>query len=106
MNLAAIIKKSFRNKALTLQSGCETAIGKEQLSDEVIQLAAGMLAAGYPAVIATISSSDDGDPLLVADLVCAELKKDKNMGDGMAARTLHGAAKAVWERIGENKFGR
>jgi CHAT domain-containing protein len=53
LTLSKIITKSFRNADFAFLSACQTATGDENLPDEAVHLAAGMLAAGYRSVIAT-----------------------------------------------------
>ena len=55
---------------LALLSACQTSAGDEKLSEEVIHLAAGMLAAGYRGAVATMWSI-----------------RDHNMGRGFLFRT-------------------
>ncbi|KAF8752417.1 TPR-like protein [Rhizoctonia solani] len=73
LDLAAINRRSFRNKGLAFLSACQTATGDDKLPDEAIHLASGMLMAGYPSVIATRWSVKDEDAPFVADRVYAEL---------------------------------
>lgn len=76
------------------------------MPDEAVHLAAGMLVAGYPTVIATMWSISDGGAPLVADLVYGQLMKDGKLGDARAARALHVAVKALRNKIGEKEFAR
>jgi CHAT domain-containing protein len=48
LELSAIIKKQLVGADLAYLSACQTSTGEEQLSEEAVHLAAGMLAAGYP----------------------------------------------------------
>ncbi|KEP45513.1 aromatic di-alanine and TPR containing protein [Rhizoctonia solani 123E] len=106
LDLSAINQRSFKNKGLAFLSACQTATGDENLPDEAIHLASGMLMAGYPSVIATMWSVDDRDAPFVADKVYAQLMKDGTLGNGEAGRALHYAIEGLRERVGEKEFGR
>ncbi|KEP46589.1 aromatic di-alanine and TPR containing protein [Rhizoctonia solani 123E] len=106
LDLSAINRRSFKNKGLAFLSACQTATGDENLPDEAIHLASGMLMAGYPSVIATMWSVDDRDAPFVADKVYAQLMKDGTLGNGEAGRALQYAVKGLREQVGEKEFGR
>lgn len=106
LTLEAIAKKSFKNKGLAFLSACQTASGDKKLPDEAIHLAAGMLVAGYPTVIATMWSINDNDAPLIADVVYGRLAKDGKLDDAKAARALHAAVGALRDRVGEDEFVR
>ncbi|KEP45747.1 aromatic di-alanine and TPR containing protein [Rhizoctonia solani 123E] len=106
LDLSAINRRSFKNKGLAFLSACQTATGDENLPDEAIHLASGMLMAGYPSVIATMWSVDDRDAPFVADKVYAQLMKDGTLGNGEAGRALHYAVEGLREQVGEKEFGR
>ncbi|KAJ3550402.1 hypothetical protein NMY22_g513 [Coprinellus aureogranulatus] len=59
LDLATIIQRNLRNADLAFLSACQTSVGEEKLSDEAVHLAAGMLAAGYRRVVATMWSISD-----------------------------------------------
>ncbi|CAE7197259.1 unnamed protein product [Rhizoctonia solani] len=80
LDLSAINQRSFKNKGLAFLSACQTATGDDELPDEAIHLASGMLMAGYPSVIATMWSVVDKDAPFVADKVYAQLMKDGSIG--------------------------
>ncbi|EUC58787.1 aromatic di-alanine and TPR containing protein, partial [Rhizoctonia solani AG-3 Rhs1AP] len=106
LDLSAINRRSFKNKGLAFLSACQTATGDENLPDEAIHLASGMLMAGYCSVIATMWSVDDRDAPFVADKVYAQLMKDGTLGNGEAGRALHHAVAGLREQVGEKEFGR
>ncbi|KAH6881201.1 CHAT domain-containing protein [Coprinopsis sp. MPI-PUGE-AT-0042] len=56
LDLATIIQRDLKNADLAFLSACQTSAGDEKLSDEAVHLAAGMLAAGYRRVVATMWS--------------------------------------------------
>jgi CHAT domain-containing protein len=104
--LAEITKKSFNNKGLAFLSACQTATGHEELPDEAVHLAAGMLMAGYPSVIATMWAIYDEDGPEVAQHVYAELLKDGKLDCTRAARALHKAMGSLREKVGDTSFKR
>ncbi|KAF8678330.1 TPR-like protein [Rhizoctonia solani] len=106
LDLASITQRSFKNKGLAFLSACQTATGDEELPDEAIHLASGMLMAGYASVIGTMWSVMDEDAPFVADKVYAQLMKGGKIGNGEAGKALHHAVAALRERVGENEFGR
>ncbi|TFK19272.1 hypothetical protein FA15DRAFT_648605 [Coprinopsis marcescibilis] len=59
LSLSTIIKKDLKNGDLAFLSACQTSTGEETLSEEAVHLAAGMLAAGYRGVVATMWSIGD-----------------------------------------------
>ncbi|KAF5309319.1 hypothetical protein D9611_014396 [Ephemerocybe angulata] len=59
MTLGMIIQRNLKNADLAFLSACQTSTGDEQLSNESVHLAAGMLAAGYRRVVATMWSIGD-----------------------------------------------
>ncbi|CUA68603.1 ATP-dependent helicase/nuclease subunit A [Rhizoctonia solani] len=106
LDLTAINQRSFKNKGLAFLSACQTATGDETLPDEAIHLAAGMLIAGYPSVIATLWSLADEDAPLVADKVYARLMNNGEVGNGQTAEALHYAIAALRDKVGETAFER
>lgn len=54
LSLAVITQKQLTHADLALLFACQTVTGDENLSEEVVPLAEGMLMAGYRLVIATI----------------------------------------------------
>ncbi|KAJ7926366.1 CHAT domain-containing protein [Mycena leptocephala] len=57
LTLSNIIELSLPNTDLAFLSACQTATGSQQLQDESVHLAAGMLLAGYRGVIGTCGPS-------------------------------------------------
>ncbi|CCO31220.1 hypothetical protein BN14_05257 [Rhizoctonia solani AG-1 IB] len=104
LDLAAITRRSFKNKGLAFLSACQTATGDERLPDEAVHLASGMIIAGYPSVIGTMWSVADVDAPLVADEVYSQLVKVGKVGNGEAGKALHKAVGRLRERIGEKEL--
>lgn len=104
--LSTITKQSFKHKGVAFLSACQTAKGDENLPDEAVHLAAGMMMAGYPSVIATMWGIDDVDAPEVARRVYADLLRDGRMNCTGASRALHKAVTGLRGEIGEESFVR
>ncbi|THU80551.1 TPR-like protein [Dendrothele bispora CBS 962.96] len=109
LELNTLMKLSLKNAELAVLSACQTATGNENLPEEAVHLAAGMLAVGYPSVIGTMWSIGDKDAPLIADKVYAnllgccdntEIQKVKLT----PAYALHEAVKHLRGEVGETKF--
>lgn len=106
LTLRMIAKKALKNKGLAFLPACETAAGDEKLPDEALHLAAGMLMAGYPSVIATMWAIYDVDGPEIGGDVYAELLKDGKMDCKGAARATHKAVAQLRQKVGDDSFGR
>jgi CHAT domain-containing protein len=109
LKLYDLMRLSFKNAELAFLSACQTAAGDENLPEEATHLAAGMLAVGYPSVIATMWSIGDRDAPIVADKVYESLlahHNDMEMGSPKqsVAYALHGAVKHLQKEVGEMEF--
>ncbi|KAJ2924743.1 hypothetical protein H1R20_g12357, partial [Candolleomyces eurysporus] len=105
LELADIIRKDLRasdeptaSLDLAFLSACQTSTGDEKLSEEAVHLAAGMLAAGYQGVVATMWS--------IQDYYAPELAKDFYAGllgsRSEAAYSLHLATRKLREKLGNS----
>jgi len=89
-------------------SACQTSKGEEGLSEEVIHLAAGLLAAGYRGVVGTMWSIQDRYGPKVADEFYTDLiSRRSSMGVGLvgsvgAAHALHYAIQRLREEVGDS----
>lgn len=83
--------KPFPSADFAFLSACQTATGAEDLSEEAAHLAAGMLAAGYRSVIATMWSINDEDAPMVSEEVYRHLVRDSKHDSSRAAYGLHHA---------------
>ncbi|KAG8701601.1 hypothetical protein FRC09_005249 [Ceratobasidium sp. 395] len=106
LNLAAIYRTPFENAQLAFLSACQTATGDSALPDEAVHLAAGLLMAGYPSVIATMWSISDTDAPLVAGEVYKCLLEDHTPDSWKAAKALHRATARLRDEIGVEEFAR
>ncbi|KAI0028661.1 CHAT domain-containing protein [Vararia minispora EC-137] len=105
--LARLMSLSQQRAGLAVLSACQTAKGDQQLPEETMHLAAGMLSAGYRSIIATMWSIVDADGPVLADTLYAELKHNLGVGDGLrVAYALHEAVVELRREVGEENFVR
>ncbi|THU95134.1 TPR-like protein [Dendrothele bispora CBS 962.96] len=109
LELNALMRLSLENAELAVLSACQTATGDENLPEEAVHLAAGMLAVGYPSVIATMWSIGDKDAPLIADKVYANLLGRRDNSESQEVKlapayALHEAVKHLREEVGETNF--
>ena len=92
LQLPDIARVSRPHGGLAFLSACHTATGDDQLSEEAIHIAAGMLLAGYRGVIATMWTIMDNDAPRVTEDVYKSLFGDGKVPDSrQAAEALHHA---------------
>ncbi|KAE9400107.1 hypothetical protein BT96DRAFT_881550 [Gymnopus androsaceus JB14] len=112
MNLAQIMHKSLQHADLAVLSACHTATGDDDVPEESVHLAAGMLAVGYRSVVATMWCIRDNDAPVVVDALYGHLAKtlrdsvDGTDGREGVAYALHNAIRELRDRIGENEVAR
>jgi CHAT domain-containing protein len=110
LELSNLIDTSVPRAELAVLSACQTAKGHVTLPEEAVHLAAGMLAAGYPSVVATMWSIVDEDGPVLSDAFYEALKRyrvARRDGDGsMVAHALHDAVHRLKEKVGEQSFVR
>ncbi|THU91709.1 hypothetical protein K435DRAFT_673559, partial [Dendrothele bispora CBS 962.96] len=109
LELNTLMKLSLKNAELAVLSACQTATGDENLPEEAVHLAAGMLAVGYPSVIATMWSIGDKDAPLIADKVYANLLGRHENSESQKVKmtpayALHEAVKHLREEVSEMNF--
>ncbi|KAJ7251046.1 CHAT domain-containing protein [Mycena rebaudengoi] len=103
LTLSNIIQLNLPNADLAFLSACQTATGSQELQDESVHLAAGMLLAGYRGVIGTMWSIDDNDAPQVAGDVYAHLLEVSPPDPTRAAQALHLAVQRLREQPGARK---
>ncbi|CAE7142272.1 unnamed protein product [Rhizoctonia solani] len=106
LSLHQINQKPLKNKGLAFLSACQTATGTEDLPDEAVHLAAGLLIAGYPSVIGTLWSVYDEDAPEVSKELYTYLINQKGSDHTKAAKALHGAVQKLRKRVGNKLFER
>ncbi|KAH6903346.1 CHAT domain-containing protein [Coprinopsis sp. MPI-PUGE-AT-0042] len=109
LDLAIIIQRDLKNADLAFLSACQTSTGDEKLSDEAVHLAAGMLAAGYRRVVATMWSIGDGNVPEVANDFYSYLFSHREEGSGnsvdgsISAYALHHAIQQLRGRLNNSE---
>jgi CHAT domain-containing protein len=108
LELSEIIKKQLVGANLAYLSACQTSTGDEKLSEEAVHLAAGMLAAGYRGVVATMwSISDQHGPQVAEDFYSRLISQDSDLeqlsglSTDNAARALHYATQKLRKQLGD-----
>jgi len=111
LDLAAIMEQKISYCELAFLSACQTSTGDEKLSEEAVHLAAGMLAAGYRSVVATMwSIKDEYGPVVAEGFYRYLMEKGTTSGrpgiDSVnAARALHQAIQAIRQQVGDMEQG-
>jgi CHAT domain-containing protein len=104
LELLEIMREQISNPEFAFLSACQTSKGDLKLSDEVVHLAAGMLAAGYRGVVGTMwSISDMHGPEFATEFykyLLAE-KGSKGLDSTRAAYALDHAVRKVRESLGD-----
>ncbi|KAI0088457.1 CHAT domain-containing protein [Irpex rosettiformis] len=106
LTLSMLMTKHLPNADLAVLSACQTASGDENLPEEAVHLAAGMLNIGYKSVVGTMwSISDRSGPIVMAKFyeVMAEKVKE-GVKELQPAYALHEATKALRKECGVTNF--
>jgi len=104
LELLEIMKQQIPNLDLAFLSACQTSKGDLKLSEEVVHLAAGMLAAGYRGVVGTMwSISDMHGPEFATEFYqyLIREKGSEGLDSTQAAYALDHATRKVRESLGE-----
>jgi CHAT domain-containing protein len=108
--LSQLMHTSLPRAELAVLSACQTARGDEDLPEEAVHLAAGMLAAGFRSVVATMWSINDANGPVLSDAFYAALARRRAVqkdGDPQrVAHALHEAVDRPKESVGEQNFMR
>jgi CHAT domain-containing protein len=105
LELGAIMQKNLKHADFAFLSACETSTGEEKLDNEVVHLAAGMLAAGYRRVVGTMWEIRDSHAVDVANDFYSYLMDHRKDGSGSrfdgsrSAHALHHAVRQLRVRI-------
>jgi len=111
LELADIMKQKFAIRELAFLSACQTSTGAEKLSEEAVHLAAGMLAAGYRGVVATMWSIKDQYGPVVAESFYKHLMErgmvsgQPRLDSNSAAYALHYTIQSIRETLGDTEQG-
>ena len=109
LSLERIMDKNLKHADLAFLSACQTSAGEITLSDEAVHLAAGMLAAGYRRVVATMWSIGDRHAPEVATDFYQYLwdRRAEGCGKGFdaseSAYALHHATQELRSRLGDSE---
>jgi CHAT domain-containing protein len=105
LKLSTLMTQSLPHAEIAFLSACQTASGDEQLPEEAVHLAAGMLNVGYKSVIGTMWSIGDSQATKVAGKFYEAMKKQ--LADGKELRpayALHDAIRNLRESDGVFEF--
>ena len=108
LTLSEIMKKKLPNAGLAFMSACQTSSGDENLPEEAIHLAAGMLAAGYRSVVATLWSISDAHAPEVAEIFYKNLMSNDISAGGVklditkSALALHNSVQHLRKKLGNS----
>ena len=109
LELLEIMKLKISQCQLAYLSACQTSTGDEKLSEEAVHLAAGMLAAGYQGVVATMWSIKDRYAPEVAEsfyeylVVNGKNEGSPRLESADAAYALHHATQCLRKKIGDTE---
>lgn len=100
LELSEIMKRNLPDSDLAFLSACQTSTGDKNLSEEVVHIAAGMLAAGYRSVVGTMWSISDKHGPDIAESFYESLLDDggSRIDGAKAARALHSAVQHFREK--------
>ncbi|KAF5340065.1 hypothetical protein D9611_012365 [Ephemerocybe angulata] len=109
LDLFSILQRNLKDADLAFLSACQTGTGSEKLPDEAVHLAAGMLAAGYRRVVATMwAIRDQHAPHVATDFYqyLLDHRDPAYNGSGFdgthSARALHHATQQLRIRLGND----
>jgi len=111
LELLEIIKQKYTVRKLAFLSACQTSTGAEELSEEAVHLAAGMLAAGYRSVVATMwSIKDHYGPVVAESFYKYLMERGKASGQSRfdsssAAHALHHAIQGLRQKVSDTEEG-
>ncbi|KAF9530112.1 CHAT domain-containing protein [Crepidotus variabilis] len=111
LELLEIMRQRLPSAELAYLSACQTSVGDDKLSEEAVHLAAGMLAAGYQGVVATMWSINDSHAPQVADDFYGHLlqvKKENGanrLDSRRAAYALDEAMRKIRAKLGDTEAG-
>jgi CHAT domain-containing protein len=103
LELSSIIQKRLLGVDLAFLSACQTSTGDEKLSEEAVHLAAGMLAAGYRGVVATMWSIKDRYAPEFAEDFYKNLIEGESFSGEHAAQAIHHAAQNLRQKLALEK---
>ena len=108
LKLLEIMQQEISNPEFAFLSACQTSKGDQKLSEEVVHLAAGMLATGYCGVVSTMWNISDMHGPEFATEFCKYLltkKGSEGLDSSQAAYALDHAVRKVQESLGDDDAG-
>jgi CHAT domain-containing protein len=107
LELSRLMDMSLARAELAVLSACQTAKGHDAVPEETVHLAAGMLAAGYKSVVATLWPIADKDGPILSNALYAALKRNVDSGEDLqVAYAHHDAVTKLRQVVGESDFAR
>ncbi|PVF92043.1 TPR-like protein [Serendipita vermifera] len=101
LTLDEIIRLDLPHAEFAFLSACQTTTGDENLSEEAVHIAGGMLLAGYRSVVATMWSIQDELAPMVTDEFYRHIMEGGERADPRkAAEALHMSVQKLRQRIG------
>jgi CHAT domain-containing protein len=101
LTLQEIIKLNLPKAEFAFLSACQTTTGDENLSEEAVHIAGGMLLAGYRGVIATMwSIQDDLAPEVTNEFYGHIIQDGERPDSTKAAEALHMSVQKIRTRAG------
>jgi CHAT domain-containing protein len=101
LTLEEIIKLNLPKAEFAFLSACQTTTGDENLSEEAVHIAGGMLLAGYRGVVATMwSIQDDLAPEVTNEFYGHIMKVGERPDSRKAAEALHRSVQAIRKKPG------
>lgn len=104
LEVLEIMRRQIPNTDHAFLSACQTSTGTKELSDEAVHLAAGMLAAGYRGVVATMWSIKNTYAPQIAEGFYSHLLEENSGKTGLdadsSARALDYSVRSIQEKVG------
>jgi CHAT domain-containing protein len=101
LTLEEIIKLNLPKAEFAFLSACQTITGDENLSEEAVHIAGGMLLAGYRGVVATMwSIQDDLAPEVTNEFYAHIMQSEERPDSRKAAEALHKSTQKIRRKAG------
>jgi CHAT domain-containing protein len=101
LTLEEIIKLNLPKAEFAFLSACQTTTGDENLSEEAVHIAGGMLLAGYRGVVATMwSIQDDLAPEVTNEFYRHIMQEGERPDSRKAAEALHKSVQKIRRKAG------
>jgi CHAT domain-containing protein len=104
LQLLELLKQRFPEADHAFLSACETGKGDKLLSDEAAHVAAGLLAAGYRSVVATMWSIRDQHGPEIAETFYRVLLESGELNSACASHALRKSMQRFRKRYGDTEY--